>query len=109
MGGDTVRDVISNINNLIVDLRPETDAETENPNQKSDLEIFDWNGINTPDKQPIPFSPPCKNITIYGENSKWDEEFIKELKKKQCIIDDPFFITDDEDWIKEALNGDIKI
>ena len=23
-------------------LRPDTDAKTENPNQKSDLEIFDW-------------------------------------------------------------------
>ena len=73
MGSDAVKDVISDINNLIVDLRPETDAETENPNQKSDLEIFEWNGINTSDK-------------IF-------------------ILED----SDDEDWIKEALNGDIEI
>lgn len=30
------------VNMKLDELRPDTDAKTENPNQKSDLEIFDW-------------------------------------------------------------------
>ena len=30
------------VNTKLSELRPDTDAKTENPNQKSDLEIFDW-------------------------------------------------------------------
>ena len=30
------------VNMKLSELRPDTDAKTENPNQKSDLEIFDW-------------------------------------------------------------------
>ena len=30
------------VNTKLNELRPDTDAKTENPNQKSDLEIFDW-------------------------------------------------------------------
>ena len=30
------------VNTKLNELRPDTNAKTENPNQKSDLEIFDW-------------------------------------------------------------------
>ena len=33
---------IDAVNIKLGELRPDTDAKTENPNQKSDLEIFDW-------------------------------------------------------------------
>ena len=90
MGNDAVKDVISDINNLIVDLRPKTDAETENPNQKSDLEIF---------------TPICSNrdkpIIITAENSQFD----KDLLSKHFNIN----IEDEDDWIREALYGEIEI
>lgn len=70
--------------------RPVPVEETEKPNQKSDLEIFE---VKDEDK-PIYIFKNGGTFTV--ENSQWDMN----------VLLDPFRITYDDDWIKKALGDD---
>ena len=70
-GSAQVKDVLNQVYNLAVQARPDTDAKTENPNEKS---LLDFSKQNSEDN-----------------------------------LNDILNISADDDWIKEALNGDIEI
>lgn len=90
---------------VLNELRPAMAQKTENPNQKSDLEIFEWNGINAPDKRP-------QAITITAENSQWDtnllDEYFPHWRDPNAFSTEPYLkeefqIRYDDDWIREIL------
>lgn len=67
--------------------RPVPVEETEKLNQKSDLEIFEAKDKN----KPVYVFKNGGTFTV--ENSQWDMD----------VLLDPFRITYDDNWIKEAL------
>lgn len=71
-------------------LRPVLVEETEKPNQKSDLEIFEAKD----EDKPIYVFKNGGTFTV--ENSQWDMD----------VLLDPFRITYDDDWIKKALGDE---
>ena len=84
-GSAQVKNVLNQVYNLAIQTQPDTDAKTENSNEKSLLEI----------------SRP-KEATFTATNSKWDKDLLS--KEFGMVFDDILDITYDDDWIKEALD-----
>lgn len=81
-------------------LRPAMVQKTENPNQKSDLEIFP---LNT-DKD--------KKVILEAEGSKWNtdllDEYFPHWRDPNAFSTEPYLkeefqIRYDDDWIREIL------
>ena len=70
------------------EVRPVMNEKTENPNQKSDLEISQ---LKDEDKPIYIFKNGAGIFTV--DNSQWNMD----------LLLDPFRITYDDDWIKEIL------
>ena len=90
----------SNYENVLDELRTVSGAKTENPKQKTDLEIFPLNAYKD------------KKVILEAENSKWDtnllDEYFPHWREPNAFSTEPYLkeefqIKYDDDWIREIL------